>query len=77
MAQVLKCKFNNVNGMNTGVWTRTGPSKTYPSPGILYKKNCPDELHFYCEPNTENNAYYKLLNPGNYKLDTSQAAYKS
>ena len=66
MAQILECTFNYSNSDNTGVWTRTGPAKTYPSAGILYRRNCPDGLHYYCDPTTGQNSYYRLLNPERY-----------
>ena len=75
MAQILECTFNNSNGENTGVWTRTGPAKTYPSPGILYRRNCPDNLHFYCDPTVGQNSYYKLLNPKDYGINSNGNVY--
>lgn len=72
MAQILECTFNNINGERTGVWTRTRKTKNSPSPGILYKRNCPDNLHYYCDPNDSGNSYYRLLNPERYDgIDTS------
>ena len=72
MAQIYECTFNNVNGENTGVWTRTRQTKNSPSPGILFKKNCRDNLHFYCDPSDGGNTYYKLLYTELYSgLDTS------
>ena len=66
--KVYECVFNNVNGENTGVYTRLKMSANSTSPGILYKKNCPDESKFYCDPNVGGtNNYYKLINPERYK----------
>lgn len=76
MAQILECTFNYSNSENTGVWTRTGPAKSYPSAGILYRRNCPDGLHYYCEPTNYGNSYYKLLNPELYAgINTSGPVY--
>lgn len=71
--KVYKCVFSSVNGENTGVFTRTQMTKNSPSPGILYKKNCPDGLHFYADPDVGGtNNYYKLIDPGKYKgINTS------
>ena len=71
-----KCVFfKAVNGKNTGVYTRTGQSKSKPSPGILFMRNCPDGKTFYvdadaAEKNNDpgENGYWKLLEPEKYKL---------
>lgn len=74
--QVYECTFSNVNGENTGVFLRTGMSSKYPSPGILYKKNCPDELHFYADPNDGGtNSYYRLIDHEKYKINSSGKVY--
>lgn len=76
MAKVYECTFSNVNGENTGTFTRTGMSKNYPSPGILYKKNCPDGLHFYVDPNNGGtNNYYALINPSDYNINSNGTVY--
>lgn len=64
------CKFNSVNGQNTGVYTRYGTSNAYPSAGILYKKNCPNGI-FYVESTDGTNNYFKLINPDSYTGITS------
>lgn len=74
--KIYKCKFSSVNGQNTGVFLRTGTSNRYPSPGILYKKNCPDNLHFYADPDVGGvNNYYQLINPKEYKINHDGVVY--
>lgn len=68
MAKQYKCTFKRVNGDNTGAWARTGQSKTSPSLGVLYMRNCPDGKTFYCEASGGKNNYYKLKNPTSYGL---------
>ena len=68
MAKALKCTFKRVNGDKTGVFCRTGPSKNYPSTGVLYMINCPDAKSFLVEPESVGNSYYKLINPTEYTL---------
>lgn len=71
MARELKCTFKRVNGDKTGVFCRTGPSKDYPSPGILYMVRCPDAKSFRVDPTPAGNSYYKLLRPTEYGLPNS------
>ena len=71
----VECKFNSINGQNTGVWTRRGKSNSYKTAGVLYKKNCPNGI-FYIESTDGGNNYYKLLNPSNYEgIDASGPVY--
>lgn len=66
MAQI-KCVFNNSNGDNTGTYCRTGKSKSFSSPGILLKRNCPNG-EFIIDDSDAGNGYYLLVNPQNYGL---------
>jgi len=76
MAKRLECIFNSVNGENTAVFTRTSMTKKSPSPGILYKKNCPDGKTFYCDPaDGGTNNYYKLIDPASYKINYNGTVY--
>lgn len=72
--QVYECTFNNSNGELTGVYTRPGMGASTGNCGILYKKNCPDGLHFYCDPEDGGKYnYYRLINPEEYKgIDASK-----
>lgn len=70
--KVYECTFNSVNGENTGVWTRTGMARSYPTFGVLLKKNCPDNLHCYLDPSIGGtNNYYGLIKPEDYKINSN------
>jgi len=74
--KIYKCNFNYVNGDNTGVFTRTAMTKNSPSPGILYRKNCPEGPYFYADPDVGGtNNYYKLIDPQKYKINASGTVY--
>lgn len=70
------CEFNSVNGENTGVYVRTGMGASYPSVGILIKKNCP-KGQFYIDnaDGSSANSFYRLLNPEKYKINASGKVY--
>jgi hypothetical protein len=64
----MKCVFKPVNGDKTGAYARTGMSRTYPSPGILFMYKCPDGQSFLVNPDDGNGWYYKLIDPPSYGL---------
>ena len=68
MARKMKCVYNTINGERTGVFCRTGMSRTYPSPGILFKYKCPDGASFLVNPDDGNGYYYDLIDPPAYGL---------
>lgn len=65
--KTVKCIFNGVNGANTGTVARTGKSKSFPTTGTLFQKNCPNAT-FYVDGADSGNSYYLLKDPQNYKL---------
>lgn len=75
MGSVL-CEFNSVNGNNTGTYLRTGKSSSYPSAGILIKKNCKDGKFYIDSGDGDyNTGYYRLLNPEKYKIEAKGRVY--
>jgi len=65
------CKFNSINGPNTGVRTRYGTSNSYTSAGYLLKKNCPGGIFYVESTDGGVNNYFKLIDPDSYPGITS------
>ena len=65
MGKVL-CKFNSVNGQNTGAYVRTGPKSSYKSVGILTKKYAKNGFYIETNKGDSKTQYYQLLNPETY-----------
>ena len=75
MGRVL-CKFNSVAGNETATYTRRGMGKSYPSAGLLIKKNCPNGQFYVESTDGGTNNYYRLIDPQNYKgIDSSGPVY--
>jgi len=66
---IVECTFNSVNGQNTAVNVRTGPSVSYSIIGTLIKKN---HKSFYVDTSVSGgNSWYKLHEPEKYGIKSN------
>ena len=72
---VIQCKFKTNTASNIGIYARSQPSSSSPILGYLFKNNCPDNLHYFCNAELGSGSYYALLDPERYGLPSTPNKY--